>query len=182
MLYIKTKNSKQQKFFATYSTDFAAEREKMRFLSWTALFLVLFCRSAEAKVKVIDGDSLIVDGTEIRLEGIDAPEYHQYCYDKNDEPYHCGDDAFQALKALAGEDTSCKQTVVDRYHRSVAICTSRGKVINKEMVRQGHAVAYTRYTKAYAEAEKEARAAKRGIWQGRFMVPELYRALQRKGV
>ncbi len=150
----------------------------MRFLSLAALILGLTWQNAAAKVRVIDGDSLIVNGTEIRLEGIDAPEYHQYCYDQNDEPYHCGDDAYQALKAMAGPDTACRQTVRDRYHRSVAVCTSRGKVINKEMVRQGRAVAYTRYTKAYVAAEKEARAAKRGIWRGRFMRPELYRRLQ----
>ena len=47
------------------------------------------------------------------------------------------------------------------------------------MVRLGQAVAYTQYTDAYVSAEQEARQAKRGIWRGRFMNPELYRALMR---
>lgn len=152
----------------------------MRISVWGMIVLALWSFSAQAKVKVIDGDSLIVDGVEVRLEGIDAPEYHQECYDENDKPYPCGDRAYKALRQMAGDDTACEQKAIDRYHRSVAICNSGGKVLNEEMVLQGHAVAYTRYTDIYAEAEQTARRAKRGIWQGRFMKPELYRALMRE--
>ena len=33
----------------------------------------------KGQYKIIDGDSLIVNGQEIRLLGIDAPEYRQEC-------------------------------------------------------------------------------------------------------
>ncbi len=145
-----------------------------------ALLLLSVLFLTAARVKVIDGDSLRLDGAEIRLEGIDAPEYHQYCHTAEGRKYHCGDAAYQALKALAGEDTSCRTLEIDRYRRGVAVCYSGGVEINRQMVRSGWAVAYTRYTEDYVEDEREARAAKRGIWQGKFMKPELYRALQRK--
>ena len=176
MLYIKTKIMKQQKFFATYSTDFM----KMQFFASFVAFFILFSASANAEVMVIDGDSLMVNGVEVRLEGIDAPEYHQECYDQNDVSYPCGKKAYEFLLKIVGQDTVCKEIEKDRYQRSVAICVSQGKNLNREMIVNGWAVAYTSYTNAFAKEEKEAQNAKRGIWKGRFMHPELYRALMRK--
>ena len=157
-----------------------AESLKIRILGAVLLICGYGCVPAEAAVEVIDGDSLIVDGTEVRLNGIDAPEYHQECFDGKERAYACGKKAYLALQALAGPDTKCREVTVDRYHRSVAVCRSRGKVINEEMVLRGWAVAYTQYTDEFAGAERAAKEARRGIWQGRFMAPELYRALNRQ--
>lgn len=179
MLYIKTKIMKQQKFFATYSTDFMKMRFFVLILAWSILFPA-FVNAQNARVKVIDGDSLMVDGVEVRLSGIDAPEYHQECYDKDNKPYPCGKMAYEFLLKITGQDTVCKQIVKDKYHRSVAVCRSQGKNLNQEMVANGWAVAYTSYTDAFLDTEAKAKKAGRGIWQGRFMRPELYRALMRK--
>ena len=147
---------------------------------WLVLFfMVAGVKAAIAETKVIDGDSLIVNGKEIRLSGIDAPEFFQVCYDKNGKEYECGQKAKKVLESLVGKDIKCKTLEVDRYKREVAICFSRGKNINKEMVRRGWAVAYTLYTNDYEKAEIEAKEKRKGIWQGRFMKPELYRALMR---
>ena len=44
------------------------------------------------------------------------------------------------------------------------------------MVREGWATDYARYSKgAYVAAQAKARAARRGIWSGRFESPEHYR-------
>ena len=40
----------------------------------------MFLQPARAQVKVIDGDSIFIGKREIRLSGIDAPEYKQSCY------------------------------------------------------------------------------------------------------
>lgn len=136
--------------------------------------------SAAARVQVIDGDSLIVDGKEVRLSGIDAPEYHQVCFDANNKKYSCGQKALKALQNLAREDIKCKFVVKDKYKRYVSVCYSRGININKRMVEEGWAVAYTRYTQEYNKAEKQAKKKKKGIWQGRFLKPELYRILHKK--
>ena len=150
------------------------------FLYILIAILSFFPAFAKGDVKVVDGDSLFIGDREIRLSGIDAPEYHQMCYDENDVPYACGKEAFRYLQTIVTEDVVCKVKEVDRYNREVADCFVGDTNINKEMVRMGYAVAYDRYTKDYLPAQKQAKKHKRGIWVGRFMKPELYRRLQDK--
>lgn len=145
------------------------------------LFLLLGAvNNAQAGIKVIDGDSLIIGKREIRLSGIDAPEFHQLCFGADGEEYPCGQESLKALQQLIHKDLHCKMLVRDKYKREVAVCESNGININKKMVEIGWAVAYKRYTDAYDKVEQEARKERRGIWQGRFMKPELYRILHQK--
>ena len=51
------------------------------------------------EVQVTDGDTIILQGQKIRLDGIDAPEKNQLCQ-QNKEPWFCGKDATKALKTL----------------------------------------------------------------------------------
>jgi endonuclease YncB( thermonuclease family) len=128
------------------------------------------------RAKVVDGDSLEVAGERIRLFGIDAPEAHQQCRDARGVPYACGRAATRALAALAGARVSCTLVTHDRYERDVATCTANGRDLGDAMVRAGHALDYARHSGGrYAEAEREARAAKRGIWAGTFEQPEAWR-------
>ena len=147
-----------------------------------AMFFGLAGRpAAAAMVKVIDGDSLVLDGVEMRLEGIDAPEYHQDCFDKDGNKYRCGEKADAYMwKMVSGRKVSCEKLETDRYGRQVAICYADGEDLNKAMVAAGWAVAYDRYDKRYVKTEKEARKAGRGIWQGKFMKPEFWRLLNRR--
>lgn len=148
------------------------------------LFLYLFCSLvslAQAKqyVKVIDGDSIVVDGVEMRLEGIDAPEYHQLCYRADKSSYPCGIEAFKYMKKLVqNQNLSCKNLGKDRYKRQITVCFADGLDINQEMVKSGWAVAYDRYSRDYVDDEKLAKKKKKGVWQGKFMKPELWRRLQ----
>ena len=145
--------------------------------------LILSTAQAGQVVKVVDGDSLFFGNKEIRLEGIDAPEYHQSCYDKKEKAYPCGKLAYQALKKLvSGKKVRCRKIVKDKYHRDVSECWAGDININEWMVKNGWAVAYTRYTKAYEKAESVAKTQHRGIWQGRFLKPEYYRILQKEAL
>ena len=147
------------------------------------LGLLISVARAGTEVKVIDGDSLFLGNKEIRLEGIDAPEYHQSCYDKEGKAYPCGKLAYQALNELvSGKKVRCRKIVKDKYHREVSECWVEDVNINEWMVKNGWAVAYTRYTKAYEAAELEAKEKQRGIWQGRFLKPEYYRILQKEAL
>lgn len=129
--------------------------------------------------RAMDGDSLTLNGTEIRLHGIDAPELQQSCGSPDGE-YPCGRMARDALRGLLRDHViSCKSLETDRYGRAVAVCRDGDVEINREMVRLGWAVAYFRHSTAYARAQKEAKAAKRGIWRGRFEMPENYRERHR---
>ena len=137
-------------------------------------------------VKVIDGDSIKIGKESIRLQGIDAPEVKQVCKKKNDKPYMCGLIAKDALenyiefaKVKSGERlVYCYYSERDRYKRIIGKCFL-GKesffYLNEAMVLKGHAVAYTRYSKDYIEAENTAKAEGRGIWQGKFDLPEDWR-------
>ena len=46
--------------------------------------------SVSGTPRVIDGDTLEVAGTRIRLYGVDAPESKQSCQRKNGQEYRCG--------------------------------------------------------------------------------------------
>ncbi len=128
-------------------------------------------------LQVVDGDSLRRGDLDIRLHGIDAPEYRQTCRDKHGSEYSCGKQATNALRGLVGkQEVSCTSIETDRYGRAVAVCRIGGLEINGEMVRLGWAIAYTRHSLTYVRLEAEARLAKRGIWAGSFEPPEDYRA------
>ena len=86
------------------------------------------------------------------------------------------DTAAAALATLVrGKQVTCEERDRDRYKRIVAICHADGYDLGGELVRQGHAVAYTRFSRMYAPHEHEAKAAKRGIWAGSFIAPEMWR-------
>jgi endonuclease YncB( thermonuclease family) len=130
----------------------------------------------EGRARVVDGDSLIIGASRIRLFGIDAPEGRQHCRDAQGRDYACGEAARRALlDAIAGREVSC--TPVGLSHdRSVAVCTADGRDLSDAMVRSGHALELHRHSRGrYAAAEREARDARRGLWAGDFERPAEWR-------
>ena len=132
---------------------------------------------------VIDGDTIEIHGTRIRLNGIDAPESGQLCQDARGTAWRCGQQAALALSDRIGrrQVVSCQQTDTDRYGRMVADCFAGRENLNRWMVREGWAVAYRQYSTAYVAAEEHARTGQRGIWEGRFDMPWDWRAARRSG-
>lgn len=129
---------------------------------------------------VIDGDTIEIHGTRIRLNGIDAPESAQLCRDGRGSAWRCGQQAAMALSDRIGrQPVSCQQTDTDRYRRVVADCFVADENLNQWMVGQGWAVAWRKYSTAYVAAEDSARTAARGIWRGRFEMPWDWRAARR---
>lgn len=125
--------------------------------------------------KAIDGDTLMVGDQEVRLFGIDAPEYHQTCK-RNGGSWACGADAADLLARLAtGKQVFCQSMGNDRYGRVLGRCVAGTTDLNRTMVANGYAVAYRRYSADYLSIEESARVAKRGIWAGTFETPERYR-------
>ena len=131
---------------------------------------------SQGQVTVIDGDTIQMRGRRIRLQGVDAVESAQLCRRPNGERWPCGRHAAFALADFIGEQAvECTQHGNDAYGRALATCSVSSGSINEWLVRQGWAVAYTRYSTAYVEAEAEARNAKRNIWSGTFTNPERFR-------
>jgi len=133
--------------------------------------------SENMPVKVIDGDSLEIGDNRIRLMGIDAPEYEQLCKNAKKKKYPCGKFSAQYLEKLTKDQkVICKVHKKDQYERDLCTCFVGNKDINREMILSGNAIVYLE--SPYREEQKEAKEHKRGLWQGRFMQPRLYRRLK----
>ena len=120
------------------------------------------------EARVVDGDTLVIAGERIRMQGIDAPEARQKCEDASGFLYPCGQVATQALKnAIDGRRVTCEGYERGHYRRMIATCYVGSCDLNGWMVRQGHATA----ERPYKFHEQTARENARGIWQGRFIAP-----------
>jgi endonuclease YncB( thermonuclease family) len=123
-------------------------------------------------VRVVDGDTIHLGDSRIRLHGIDAPESDQACLDPQGEPWACGDDATERLVALIGdEEVHCTQRDIDRYRRIIGECFAGETNLNAALVEEGLAFAYRRYSMDYALLEDDAREARRGFWSGEVQAP-----------
>lgn len=126
--------------------------------------------------RAVDGDTLSVNGVNVRLFGIDAPERGQTC-EKNGSAWACGGFAKATLQAQAdGRMVRCEVKVAaDRSGRPVAVCWAAGVELARLLVRAGAAVAYRRYSDHYASDEAVAQAGHIGIWAGRMVLPQDFR-------
>lgn len=131
--------------------------------------------------RVIDGDTIDIRGTHVRLSGIDAPESKQTCVTDNKQ-YQCGMQATEALIRLIGSNTvDCEQTGKDRNGRTIGRCLVGSSDVGGWMVEHGWAVAYRRFSLEYVDQEKRAREQKQGLWAGSFTTPEEWRRMRREG-
>jgi endonuclease YncB( thermonuclease family) len=123
------------------------------------------------QASVVDGDTIEIHGTRIRLFGIDAPEGGQTCTVQG-KATPCGRRAAFALATKIGRQVvECRPKDEDRYGRVVAVCGVGGEDINAWMVAQGWALAYRYYSRDYVSEERSASKAKLGLWQGEFEPP-----------
>jgi len=128
--------------------------------------------SIEGIPRVVDGDTLVIGLTKMRLEGIDAPETDQICMNQNGDKWTCGIDARDRLEnRIAGRSIRCSPNGTDVYQRSLATCWLAGQNLNAWMVQEGWALAYLKYSSAYQQVEEDAQVHRRGLWQGAFIAP-----------
>ncbi|WP_170976598.1 thermonuclease family protein [Rhizobium sp. FKL33] len=121
--------------------------------------------------RVVDGDSLDLDGRKLRLRAIDAPELAQTCF-RDGLAWPCGAEAREALKRLmTRKGVVCSGDRTDKYRRLLVECAASGEDLNAAMVRSGMAVSFG----GYQPEESEARQAQRGIWAGEFERPSDWR-------
>ncbi len=122
-----------------------------------------------------DGDSLMVGQTEVRLFGVDAPEFDQSCK-RGGQNWACGAEAADRLSRLVtGKQVRCTSMGTDQYNRTLGRCTVGMTDINRTVVATGYAVAYRRYSSDYVSAEETAKVNRRGMWAGPFEMPSAYR-------
>lgn len=127
-------------------------------------------------VRVVDGDTLDVGGTRVRLHGIDAPERDQTCATRNDPRWACGGWVTRvAQDEFAGRQARCAVRDTDRYGRTVAQCVVAGRDIGGWLVSQGMAFAYVKYGADYIGHQRAAEAAQRGLHRVRMISPQAHR-------
>lgn len=132
--------------------------------------------AATGATRVIDGDTVEIEGTTFRLSGIDAPELGQPCVNSEGVSFDCGEVARRGLEAaIGGRQVSCSAETRDVYQRPVALCVVGDVDLSEEMVTLGYAVPFTEYSQAYVAAGNAAQAAAAGLWNTRFQMPWDYR-------
>ena len=87
------------------------------------------------QIRVIDADTVDVDGTRYRLFGIDAPETDQTCRAWG-RTRDCGAAATEALMSRA-EGMSCEGRGTNIYGRVIGVCSSGGEDLNAWLVANG---------------------------------------------
>lgn len=135
------------------------------------------------KASIVDGDTLEIHSTRIRLWGIDAPESSQLCRDEESLPYFCGAKAANELDAfIAQRPVDCVPVNRDVYGRIVAMCSVGELDLAEWLVRSGLALDWPRYSNGrYASVERGAEGAARGIWSGSHVKPWIFRRCMRGG-
>ena len=155
------------------------------------IFLVLIINTlafskvlnASSSLKIIDGDTIILNSEKIRLYGIDTPEIKQTCTDNYGHTYSCGVRAKLELeKIIDSRKVSCVKKTKDRYKRSISICYVDQNDINSLMVKRGWALAYRKYSKKYIKDEAIAKLNDAGMWSGKFTAPWKWRRMKNKKV
>jgi endonuclease YncB( thermonuclease family) len=136
---------------------------KLQCKIWSVLVLAIvigLLLSAVTRAQtVVDGDTIKLNGTTWRLRGIDAPEMHQSC-----GGWPAGVEATAYMRALLRDRrVTCIPEGHDRYSRTIGKCTADGIDIQAEMVRQGMAWAFRRYSLDYVPQENQAKAEGLGI-------------------
>ena len=165
-------------------------QKKIFLKSLFILFLLFNASKAETFItgyaKVLDADTIKISKHKIRLHGIDAPEKNQICqkpyltlgffsFYKN---YLCGEFATNKLKEFIESELIIKCRVKDKkdyYGRYLGTCFKKNTNINRWLVENGYAVAFTRYSKDYVKFEEIAKTNKSGIWSGKFLMPWVWR-------
>ena len=122
-------------------------------------------RQIAGTARVIDGDTLSVAGAMVRLEGIDAPELTQRCAVEGGS-WRAGDAARAYLAQLvSSKPVTCTGMGEDKYGRLIARCHANGRDLGAQLVREGLAWAFVRYSKTFVGQEAVARRARVGIWR-----------------
>ncbi len=123
------------------------------------------------EIKIIDGDTIHINGEKIRFSGIDTPEIQQTCI-KNSIIIYCGIEAKKLLTEIIGKKKiNCIKEGKDRYKRTLAECFIDDLSLSSYLVKKGYAFAYRKYSKKFIEDEEYAKINNLGMWSMEFEYP-----------
>ena len=139
------------------------------------IFFITYNISFADNLKIVDGDTIVLNGKKIRFSGIDSPELKQTCI-QNDQEVECGVSAKTLLvKKIGKKIPKCISEGKDVYKRTIAECFVNGESLSKFLVRSGYAFAYRKYSKKFIKDEEFAKNNKIGMWSMTFQYPWSFR-------
>ena len=139
------------------------------------IFFSIVNQVKSQEIRVVDGDTIHLNGEKIRFTGIDTPELKQTCI-KEGVTNPCGVTAKEILiEKISNNKVECSSEGKDRYKRTLAECFVNGESLSTYLVRSGYAFAYRRYSKKYILDEDYAKANQIGMWNMKFQYPWDYR-------
>ncbi|MDA9223155.1 thermonuclease family protein [Candidatus Pelagibacter sp.] len=155
---------------------FLNKRKAIFLISVTSLIFILIINQVKSQtIKIVDGDTIHLNGEKIRFTGIDTPELKQTCL-KEGIKYSCGVNAKQILiDKIGNNNVECISEGKDQYKRTLAECFVNNESLSSYLVRSGYAFAYRRYSKKFVTDEDYARINKIGMWSMVFDYPWDYR-------
>ena len=142
-----------------------------KLLGTLVLGLLFYNTSFADSLRVVDGDTIVLNGEKIRFSGIDTPELKQTCL-QGDQEVGCGMTAKKLLAEKIGNATiKCISEGKDTYKRTLAECFVNGESLSKFLVRSGYAFAYRKYSTKFIKDEEFAKANKLGMGAMKFQYP-----------
>jgi len=155
---------------------FLNKRKAIFLISVSALIFILTINQVKSQtIKIVDGDTIYLNGEKIRFAGIDTPELKQTCLKKNIKDL-CGVTAKQILiDKIGNNNVECISEGRDRYKRTLAECFVNNESLSRYLVRSGYAFAYRKYSKKFIIDEDYAKVNQVGMWSMKFQYPWDYR-------
>ena len=142
-----------------------------KFLGTLILGLLAYNISFADNLKIVDGDTIVLNGEKIRFSGIDTPELKQTCMN-GDQKVFCGKLAKMLLvKKIGNKTPECIREGKDVYKRTLAECFINGESLSAFLVRSGYAFAYLKYSDKFIKDEEFAKKNKLGMWSMKFEYP-----------
>jgi endonuclease YncB( thermonuclease family) len=121
-----------------------------------------------AQTAVVDGETLLLRDSVVRLLGVAAPARGQICHHADHSGFDCGAAAAAALENLVRDQTViCHLHGRDDQGRALAVCEAAGRELNHALVDGGWARARSELVGLNSD-EATARQQHRGFWAGDF--------------
>lgn len=132
-------------------------------------------RTIEGIAWVTDGDGIKVNGHEIRINGIDAPEFDQPAtFYSGKTINHGGLVKSVLIKKVGGKPVTVKVQGYDKYGRVLGEVYCDGDDIGAWLVESGNAIAA--YSEKYKHLQRDASRNRRGMWGfNKFHDPRVWR-------
>ena len=148
----------------------------MKFVYMFLLFMSILFADPIKIIKIYDGDTITAltsqkEKIKIRLYGIDAPELKQ-TFGKASKRH--------LIDLISNKSLNINEKGKDKYGRTLAVLYNGDQDINAQMVIDGYAWAYDKFSKDYVAFQQNAQSLKKGLWIDKDVVrPSDFRKLKK---